>query len=283
MAQPIRNLIVVADTHCGCQLGLCPPSIKLKHGGTYRYSPFQKTIWQCWRHFWGKWVPKVTRGEPYAVCFNGDMTDGRHHGATTQISQDLSDQDNIAFECLAPVVEKCDGRFYYVSGTEVHAGRSGEDEDRLGKRLGAVPDPETGSHTRYELFIQVGKALAHITHHIGVTGSMAYETTALTKEFNEFCAESARWGRPIPDILVRSHRHRHAEVRVPTAKGYGIIFVTAAWQLRTPFLFRVPGGRITTPMLGGSLIRQGDEEHFTRHMTWETARTKTVKPEVVNG
>ncbi len=270
----INNVIVIADIHASDQLALCPPEVQLAHGGTYAASKWQLLIWEAWQHFWNVWVPKATKNEPYAVVINGDGVDGRHHNTTHQITQDKADQHKIGLMLLEPIVKKCNGLFYYLSGTEAHGGIGGEDEEKLAKALGAIPD-ENGMYSRYEMYMQVGKALCHFSHHIGITGSMAYETTALTKEFNEFCAESARWGRPIPDIVVRSHRHRHAEVRVPTANGYGIIFVTAAWQLKTPFIFRMPGGRVTTPMIGGSLIRQGDEEFFTRHKTWETKRSKT--------
>jgi hypothetical protein len=273
----MRNLIAIADLHCGDQLAICPPKITLSNGGTYHASRFQMAIWDAWHEFWNEWVPMVTRGEPYVALLNGDGIDGRHHGSTHQISQNKADQANIAFEVLSPVVERCGGRFYYVSGTPAHAGQDGEDEERLAERLGAVRD-KTGNYSRYELYIQVGKALVHASHHIGVTSSMAYEATALGKEYNEFCAESARWHRPIPDIIVRSHRHRHIEVRVPTARGYGIIFITSAWQLKTPFIFRMPGGRVATPMIGGSLIRSGDEEFYTRHFTKETDRTETEIP-----
>jgi len=275
----INNTIAISDTHCGCQLGLCSPVVSLRHGGVYRASPFQRKVWEHWRYFWDKWVPMVTRGEPYVIAMNGDMMDGRHHGSTHQFTQDLSDQKKVAYDILAREVDKSHG-LYFVSGTPAHVGESAENEEDLAKDLGAVQDKDTGNYSRFELYLQTGNALCHFSHHIGVTGSMAYETTALTKEFNEFCAESARWDRPIPDIIVRSHRHRHAEVRVPTSRGYGIIFVTGSWQLKTPFIFRVPGGRVTTPMVGGSLIRQGDEEHYTRHKIWETDRAKTEMPTV---
>jgi hypothetical protein len=270
----IRNLAVISDTHFGDQLSLCPPRIRLAHGGWYEASMFQRAVLGHWHIFWNEWIPRVTRNEPFGVLFNGDMLEGRHHGATHQISQDKSDQANIAYEMLAPIIDLCQGRFYYVSGSKAHAGEAGEDEEKLAERLGAIPD-ETGRRSRYELYLKVGDCLVHASHHIGITGSMAYETTALTKEYTEFCAESARWNRPIPDVIVRSHRHRHSEVRVPTSRGYGTIFVTSSWQLKTPFLYRVPGGRVTTPTVGGSLIRHGDEEFFTRHYTVETARSKT--------
>jgi len=276
MEKPISNLVVISDLHCGCQLALCPPRVRKRHGGGYTYSKFQKPIWECWKFFWNKWVPRATKGEPYVILLNGDAMDGRHHNSTNQITQDKSDQANIAYSILAPRVDKAQ-YFYYVSGTTVHAGEAGEDEEKLAERLGAIPD-ESGNYSRYEMYIKVKDALVHATHHIGTTGSMAYEATALTKEFTEFCSESARWGRDIPDVVVRSHRHRHIEVRVPTKNDYGIIFTSSGWQLKTPFLYRLPGGRTATPMIGGSLIRQGDEEHFTRHKTWETNRPRTEVP-----
>jgi hypothetical protein len=268
----IKNAVVISDTHLGDQLALCPDKIMLRHGGIYRPSKFQRFINEKWKVFWDEWVPKVTRGEDFVIVINGDSIEGRHHKATHPISQDKSDQEDIAYEVLAPIVERCKGRLYMIGGSEAHAGLSAEDEERLAKRLGAIPD-ESGNRSRFELYLKVGKAVCHFAHHIGTTSSMAYESTALAKEYSEFCAESARWREPIPDIVVRSHRHRHMEVRVPTDTGYGIIFVTSSWQLNTPFTFKLPGGRVTTPMIGGSLIRQGDEEFYTRHCIWKTKRS----------
>jgi|2_EtaG_2_1085320.scaffolds.fasta_scaffold04515_11 hypothetical protein len=274
----LKNLVVVSDTHCGDQLGLCPETVTLTHGGTYTSSIFQDYVRERWNIFWDEWVPTVTRGEPYSILVNGDAMEGRHHNATHPLTHDLANQQNVAYEMLAPVVAKAKS-LYYVSGSPAHSGEAGENEEMLAEMLKAKAD-ERGNRSRYELLIKVGNALVHATHHIGISGSMAYETTALTKEFNEFSSESARWNRPIADILVRSHRHRHSEVSIPTSRGYGIIFVTPSWQLRTPFAFRIPGGRVTTPMIGGSLIRQGNEEFHTRHKTWDTPRTRTEKPRI---
>lgn len=273
----IPNAIFISDTHFGCKLALCPPSIMLDEGGTYSISRFQQAILDCWNSFWDEWVPRVTRGEQFILVLNGDGMDSRHHKSTTQISHNLSDQQKIAYEMLAPKVDKS-AAFYYIRGTEAHTGPSGENEEKLARRLGAELD-ETGNSSRYELYLNVGNCLVHVTHHIGVTGSMAYETTALMKEFAEVTSESARWNKKTPNIVVRSHRHRHSEVRVPTANTYGYCFTTAGWQLKTPFVFRGMG-RFTTPQLGGSLVRQGDEEFFTRHKTWSVDRPKTETPKM---
>ena len=82
---------------------------------------------------------------------------------------------------------------------------------------------------------------------------------------------------PPPDVIVRSHRHRAFETRVPTANGYGISLVTPAWQLKTPFTFRIALGRSSMPQIGGILIREGEEDGiFTKSKIWEIGRSKEV-------
>ena len=267
----IRSVIVISDTHCGCRFGLCPPSVQLDHGGRYHQGPTQQKIWEIWNHFWNVWVPEATRGEPYAIVHNGDAIDGSHHGSKTQISQNHSDQANIAYEALAPLVEKSGGRFYMVRGTEAHTGQSEENGERLARRLGAVKE-EYGHHSRYEMWMRVGHGLCHFTHHIGTTSRTAYETSALMAEYSEMLTDAGRWGREAPDVVVRSHRHRMCKVEVPTAKVYGIVFTTPAWQAKTPFVWKV--ARVGEPQLGGALIRCGDEELYTRHYTQALGRSQ---------
>lgn len=270
--EPIRNLVVVSDLHAGCKLAICPEVVQLDDAGTYHASKAQLRILEAWREFWGEWVPTATHGEPFAVAINGDCIDGNHHGSVTQISHNMVDQRRISATLLSPIRDACDGRIYLVRGTEAHVGQSGQDEEELGQTIGAVPDAE-GRFARYELRMRIGTGLVQILHHIGTTGSMAYETTALMKEYSESVSEAGRWGIEPPQVVVRSHRHRHAEVRVPMSRGYGVCFTTACWQLKTPFVWKIPGGRITSPQIGGSLIRQGDSDLFTRHKVWDVPRT----------
>lgn len=277
----INQAIVISDTHCGCQFGLCPPwGVRLDGGGKYEPSELQKKVWVWWDvEFWNEWVPNVTRGEKYIVVVNGDLMDGRHHGSTSQISQNLADQQHIAFEVFAPIAEKCEGRLYITRGTRAHTGESAENEERLAESLKAVPD-SMGCGAHNELWLRLGGpdgALAHILHHVGTTGSLAFESTALNKEYDAACSESARWGYPRPDFVIRSHRHRTSKVVVPTANHYGIVEVTPGWQLKTPFTWMIPGARNSTPQCGGILIRQGDEEHYSRSFVRNITRT----PEVV--
>ena len=275
----INNLIVISDTHCGCRLGLCPPEVQLDDAAIYGHTPLQADIWKRWEEFWGEWVPMVTRGEPYIVVMNGDALDGVHHRAITQVSQNLTDQSRIAKAILRPVVEACEGRYYHIRGTEAHVGASGQDEERLAEELGAIQDRE-GRYARWELWLEIGVGLVHVTHHIGTAGSLAYETTAVHKELEQSFVEAARWGERHPDVIVRSHRHRNVETRIQTAHGFATACTTAGWQGKTPFVYKIPGGRQSQPQIGGTLVRSGDEDVYTRHRLWNLKRPGTERLQI---
>jgi hypothetical protein len=272
--QKINNLIVVSDLHCGCQFGLCEGQVSLDGGGIYTESAIQNDIRQRWYEFWDSWVPQVTKGEPFAVVCNGDAIDGSHHNSTTQISHNLTDQGKIAKAILKPIVELCEGRYYHIRGTEAHVGQSGQEEERLAMELGAIPDSD-GRYARWELWLEVGVGLVHLSHHIGTAGSLAYETSAVHKELEQAYVEAARWQNRPPDVIVRSHRHRNVETRIQTYHGFATACTTAGWQAKTPFVYRIAGGRQTLPQIGGTLVRSGDEDVFTSHWLWNLDRLKT--------
>ena len=261
------NLIVISDTHCGCRLGLCPPDPqRVDGGGQYLPSDFQKKMWEYWTEFWTVWVPQATHGEPFDLVHNGDAIDGAHHHSTTQISHNIDDQRRIAEAALAPVIDRClksGGTYYHIRGTEAHVGQSGEYEETLARQLGAKPNAQ-GQYARFDLWKRVGGALVHLLHHIGTTSSASHEASAVNAELTAEYVEAARWNREPPDYIVRSHRHRSIAVDLNSAKGYAAAIVTPAWQGKTPYVWKVPGARISEPQLGGIIIRQGNEEHHYR-------------------
>lgn len=253
MSKPaIRNLVVISDLHAGCRIGLHPAhKTKLDDGGFYEPSAFQRVIWGYWKEFWGRWVPLVTKDEPFGVLLNGDAIDGAHHGSKTQVSQNHADQANIAAAILEPVVEACQGKFWWVRGTEAHVGKSAEDEERLAQRLGAVPNKD-GQYARWDLWKHVGDALVHATHHVGGTSSAAYETSAIHRTLHNAFNEAGRWREQPPQVVVRGHVHRYVKTEISSAAGpaYGVI--CPAWQGRTPFSHRI---QTLSPQFGGILIR----------------------------
>jgi hypothetical protein len=272
----MNNLVIVSDTHCGCRLGLCPPTpIPLDDGGTYLASSFQQKMWAMWAEFWGEWVPRACHGEPYDIVHNGDVIEGVHHQSTTQISHNIEDQLQIAQLALAPVVAAClaqGGHYYHIRGTSAHVGSSSVHEEMLAKRLGARPNAE-GQAARYDLWKRVGTALVHLMHHIGTTGSAAHEASAVNAELTAEYVEAARWQREPPDFVVRSHRHRFIAVDLDGGKGYGASIVTPGWQGKTPFAWKIAGARLAIPQFGGVIIRQGDEEFFYRRKVFSIDRS----------
>jgi len=238
----------------------------------------QLKLWALWRQFFDEWVPLVTRGEPYDLVHNGDCIDGSHHGSTTQISQNFEDQLRIAEALLRPEVERCragGGTYYHVRGTAAHVGQSSVYEEMLAARLGAKPNSQR-QHARYDLWKRVGGKqgpLVHLLHHIGTTSSAAHEASAVNAELTAEFYEAGRWNREPPDYIVRSHRHRSIAVDVDSAKGYAAAIVTPAWQLKTPYVWKIPGARVSEPQIGGIVIRRGDEEHYYRRRVWSLDRS----------
>lgn len=243
----------------------------------YRPSALQRKIYAYWREFWDEFVPEATRGEPYAIVHNGDAIDGVHHGSTSQISHNLVDQSNIAFRLLEPLVELAQGRYYHIRGTEAHVGQSGVEEERLARRLGAIPDTD-GKYARWDLRKRVGKGMVHLLHHVGATGSVAYEATAVHKELVETILHAALWNQTIPDMIVRSHRHRLMKTEIPSWRGRSVAIVTPCWQAKTPFVWKIPGGRLSTPQFGGIVIKwhPTDKVLFTREYVRTIQGSKTV-------
>lgn len=259
-----NNLVIFSDIHAGCRMGLCPPGPSpLDGGGTYYPSEIQLKMWAIWLEFW-QWVKHSTRGEPYDLICNGDSLDGNHHNSTSQISHNMIDQLGIAEAILKPVVARCKkngGTFYMIRGTEAHIGQSAEFEERLARILESKPNAQ-GDYARWDLWKEVGDALVHILHHVGGTSSAAHESSAINAELVASYVEAARWGRRPPDFIVRSHRHRSIAVDMDSSRGPAAAIVTAGWQLKTPFSWKISGARLSEPQVGGVLIRQGKTEGF---------------------
>jgi len=169
------------------------------------------------------------------------------------------------------------GGLYWIRGTEAHVGQAGEDEERLAEYFKAVPN-DLGRHARSEMWMRVKrKHLVHFSHHIGSSGSLHYESTAIMKELSDAYVEAARWGNEPPDVLCRSHRHRNIEIRIETKKGLATAFTTAGWQLKAPWLYRIAGARQNLPQIGGSLIIAGDEDIYTKHWIRAIGRSPEIR------
>lgn len=274
-----NNLVVISDLHAGCQTSLCPEKVELDGGGIYLSNPLQTAIMDVWRRFWA-FVFGLIKREPFVLVVNGDAMDGRHHNATTQISQNLADQVRIAKAILQPYVEhdQCTA-YYHIRGTEVHVGQSGENEETLAELLGAVPN-SIGRYSRDELWIRIGEqsgALCHILHHIGTTGSMAYESTAVMKEMTESYIHAALSSNDSADCIIRSHRHACIQIEKYINNRRRVGVTTPSWQGKTPLAYKIAGARLKEPEWGGLLVREApDGVWYSRPFSISPERSEIV-------
>jgi len=230
-------------------------------------------MYGMWRRFWEDEVPAITEGEDYDIVVNGELVDGVHHGSVTQWSHNLADQSAAAIKLMEPIVENCLGDLYIIRGTEAHSGKSGQEDERTARELGAKPN-KIGQYSRYDLWKNLWGGLIHFTHHIGTTSSAAYESTAVYRELIEAYVDAGRWGDRPPDVIVRSHRHRHICIEVATGRGKALALVTPGWQGKTPFAHKVAGARQSQPQFGGVVLSWSRTEKFIypRHRVWRLQR-----------
>ena len=266
----VLNIVDFSDTHIGCKFGLCPPEgFVLDEGvrvGAYTaddpLAVMRRTVWGWWEEFWGDFVPRATRGEPFAIVCNGDAMDGNHHGSSTPFTANTHDQVLMAHQVYKPLIDICEGRFYLIRGTQVHVGESGRDEEALGQMLNAVPF--RGRHSRWEMRARLGDRLLHFAHHIGTTTSPFAQSGALQRLAVRSYVETGRRGDPPYSLLARAHRHSHSEISEQAAHGKVTVLTTPAWQLKTPYVHSKDGLQMMQPEIGGVVIRLNDGELFTR-------------------
>ena len=252
----IKNIVVIGDTHCGSSAAIMPPSFCLRDGQPVGMSPRQAQLWGWWREFWDKFVPHVTKGEPFVLVHNGDIVDGAHHGCTQLVTANMDKQREMAKMLLEPVVAKAQA-FYCISGTAAHAGQSNADEETVARELGAKID-ENKNRCRQDLWIEMSDALIQFAHHIGTTSSAAYKSSPAMRTMAAMFTAAGEHGFRPPNMMIRSHAHDYVEVKRANCR----VTVCPAWQLKSDWMW----GKDTTslPIIGGLVIRQGEDDVHIR-------------------
>lgn len=247
----MEHLVIVSDGHQGDRAGICPPESVLDLGGRYKIGWLQEIIWEWWGEFRCE-IDQRTKGN-YILLVNGDWLEGDHHRTKNAFSLNLNDQLAAAMVTLGPLARRAKAT-YITRGTGAHAGQSAEWEEAFAREIGAVRDKNSGIYSRPALNLLIEDVLVNASHYIGVSGSTQYESSALMQEATRVFTECARWNRRVPDLIVRSHRHRHLAIPIKRAGGKTTIFTTAGWQLKTPYVYGIAGGGVSTPQIGGSII-----------------------------
>lgn len=248
-------LAVVSDTHCGSTVALCPPRIELDDGGFYQASNAQIWLWSLWESFWqeAQALRKKRKAKLYCV-FNGDITEGAHHGTTQILSGNSTAQAAVVDACMAVPLSLKPDRLFFVRGTEAHVGKSACYEERIAlglKKDGrpVVSDPDSGTASWWRLRMEVEGVRFDFAHH-GRVGTRPWTRINVTANLAaQIFYEHAKSGDPYPHIAVRSHLHQH----VDTHDAHPVrVIQTPAFQLATAFVHRI--GAESLADIGGILI-----------------------------
>jgi len=248
-----KAIIAVSDLHIGSHSGLSDEKgIALDNGSMQLPSKLQLYTWRCWRHFWDDFVRKELKGikdKDTTVVFNGDVVDGNHH-QVVDIVPNVMTQERAAIQILRPIANKY--RTFIVRGTEAHGSIGEQSTERIAEAINCEVD-ELGNNSVWQLWLDVEGVVFQFAHHIGTTSSAAYETSAPMRELVAALVECSQWGQVLPDVFVRSHRHRYIPVSIPREGDRDIqLIVTPAWQLRTPHVEKID--RMRLPHIGGVIF-----------------------------
>jgi hypothetical protein len=251
-------IVAISDLHVGSSTGLCPAAgIAGPDGTKHMPSKFQEFLWECWTHFFKTEFERICKKVKKTVLVvNGDLVDGSHHNTINLMTNSIQCQERAAADLLKEVAGKF-SRVYVVRGTEAHVQPGAQSDERIGELIGAEKD-EGGDYSRWQLWLDGSGVLFQFAHHIGTTSSAAYESSAPMRELVAGLVEAAQWGSKLPQVMVRSHRHRFIPVAIPSESGRIQIVITPAWQLRTPFVERID--RMRLPHIGGVFFIVEDNE-----------------------
>lgn len=248
-------IAVTSDQHCGSSVALCPPKIELDDGGYYEPSKAQRWLWQNWLDFWQR--VRRTRDREKALLYqvwNGDLTEGNHHGSTQILSGNSSVQAQVVAAAMGVPLDLKPDKLWVIRGTEAHVGKSAEGEEKIADGLRRdkrpiVKDKDTGSSSHWHAKLEVQDVRFDFAHH-GRIGQRPWTKPNVTMNLAaEIFYEHAAREEPYPHIAVRSHFHTF----VDTGSAHPVrVLQTPAWQLHTAFAHKVVTEKIAD--IGGLII-----------------------------
>lgn len=242
-------LAIVSDVHAGSSVALCPPRIELDDGGFFESSKPQRWLWDGWNAFWDEGDKLRNQYKaPLIAGFNGDLTEGKHHGTTQVISDNPTAQAAVVDAIMHVPLSLNPEGIFVVRGTEAHVGKSACYEERIaiglhkdGRPVHRCEESNTASH--WQLLMEVEGIRFDFAHH-GRMGTRPWTKGNVVQNlaaeiFYERAADylqSMQEDDKPPHIAVRSHLHRYFD----TGSAHPVrVIQTAAWQLKTAFTYRI--------------------------------------------
>jgi hypothetical protein len=253
-----KKYLIVSDGHSGSLYGLMQERCVIRNVLTDESSVVRPNAGQ--RYLLRRWKDMVHKvGQVDCCVLNGDMCDGvqRKSQGMHLWTTDLNSQvDNMVGLCKMIRAKK----FVGTQGSGYHNGDNVPLDQAVVEQL-----PNGEFHP--DFILRPGhddpawkdcKFAAHISHDVPTTKSIwMYATTAIARQMVLIKLNDAlhKYGK-VP-LVVRSHQHWLVGSYFSHSHG----FITAAWQLRTPFAIKT--GIITPPEIGYSLVYVEPSGKFT--------------------
>ncbi len=239
MRRPKPVLVAVSsDQHCNSMIGLCPAEgVALDEGGKYLPSKAQQWTWDCWLNY-HRAVRDLRKelGARLVYVNNGDAVDGDHHNTSQIITRNMESQAYITHRVFSVVKDLAPDEVYVVRGTTTHVGEGAAAEEALAKHLKAQRDPDTESWSSWHVRLDIHGRELDFQHHASVGGLPWTVPGGVARLAFKHWAERLQAGLRPADVIVRSHKHVHAD-------SYGAhrtrAIITPAWQLKTAFAHKV--------------------------------------------
>lgn len=216
-----KRMLVIADLHCGHQVGLTPPRWHMSVGSVDKTTKREKYR-AIQEESWNWYAKEVKTHGPYdVVVVNGDAIDGRgeRSGGTELLVTDREEQCDMAVQCIKHAMGR-KTKVVMTYGTAYHTGADEDWENDIARRVGA----KIGSHE----WVKCEGVVFDFKHHVGSGGVPHTRAAAVTREalWSQLWADRAL--TPKADVLIRSHVHYFC--------GSFDMGVKPHWRMTTPAL-----------------------------------------------
>ena len=263
---------IVGDQHANSKMGLCPRSVKLDNGGTYKPSPSQKAILKAWMQYWEIVHRQVAEHKAkLVVVFTGDCADKNRHDGLDPICRNDANILAMLGELYGPIARAAN-ELYIVKGTEAHTGPHAQLEDQLATALKAVPDDWEGTPAWWWLPLECGGVRFDIAHHPSTSGRKEWTKGAAPSRMStELALQYLERGEKAPDVAVRGHIHYYADSG--TARRPRVFYLDG-WKVTDAFGHRLGTGGMSRA-IGGMWFLCRDGQYEAHRESWQPKRRRT--------
>lgn len=246
------TVAILSDIHANSTVALCPPTVNLDDGGTYRASRAQRWLYKRFQEFAGEVARRREETGKLVVILNGELADDNYHGKYQLVDPNPKTQMATAVKALKPMLDllRPDDSLYVIRGTEAHSGRSAWMDDKIGEDLGAV-SPREGVHSYWHLQLNVDGVKFDVAHHPPLgPGRMPWTRGQYAMRLAAFAyMDGVQAGEKPPDLYVRGHYH----VPGDSYDAYPVRAIAMpSWQLTTAFGYRIGSSRALP--VGGVIV-----------------------------